>query len=60
MTRDDRIAALLEGVVRRGALAGIATLVWRDGQVVQWAAVGCRTSRPSCRLSATRCFALPR
>src|SRR5436309_1737185 len=42
MTRDDRIAALLEGVVRRGALAGIATLVWRDGQVVQWAAVGCR------------------
>jgi CubicO group peptidase (beta-lactamase class C family) len=42
MTRDDPIGALLEGVVRRGALAGVATLVWRNGQVVQCATVGFR------------------
>src|ERR1700712_5558329 len=42
MTRDDPIGALLEGVVRRGALAGVATLVWRNGQLVQCATVGFR------------------
>jgi CubicO group peptidase (beta-lactamase class C family) len=42
MTREDPIAAALEGIIRRGALAGVATLVWRDGQVVHSATVGCR------------------
>jgi CubicO group peptidase (beta-lactamase class C family) len=42
MTREDPIAAALEAVVRAGTLAGVATLVWRDGQVVQSATVGCR------------------
>src|ERR1700704_4250398 len=42
MTREDPIAAALEAVVPAGKLAGVATLVWRDGQVVQSATVGCR------------------
>ena len=42
MNREDPIATALEAVVHAGKLAGVATLVWRDGRVVQTAAVGCR------------------
>ncbi|MEO8623689.1 MAG: serine hydrolase domain-containing protein, partial [bacterium] len=42
MTREDPITDALEAVVRSGALACAATLVWRDGKVVHTAAVGCR------------------
>jgi len=42
MTREDPITAALELVVRRGALAGLATLVSRNGQIVHTTAVGCR------------------
>ena len=38
----DQIAAMLEGPVARGEMAGAATLVWRGGQVVHCAAVGWR------------------
>jgi CubicO group peptidase (beta-lactamase class C family) len=40
--KQDPIAVALEAVVRSGTLAGVAALVWRDGQVVQSAMVGYR------------------
>lgn len=42
MTEREPIASALTGIVDTGALAGAATLVWRDGEVVQSAAVGFR------------------
>ncbi|MEP6619807.1 MAG: serine hydrolase domain-containing protein [bacterium] len=42
MTREDPIATALEAVVSAGKLAGVATLVWKDGQVVHTTAVGYR------------------
>jgi CubicO group peptidase (beta-lactamase class C family) len=42
MGKHDPIAAMLGGVVQRGELAGVATLIWRNGEVVQSAAVGWR------------------
>ena len=38
----DPIATALAAIVEAGVLAGAATLIWRDGQVVQTAAVGWR------------------
>ena len=35
MDGEDPISAAIEAVVRAGALAGAATLVWRDGRVAQ-------------------------
>ena len=42
MDRDDPIAVALGAVVQAGELAGAASLVWRDGKVVQASAVGWR------------------
>jgi CubicO group peptidase (beta-lactamase class C family) len=42
MTGDDPIAKALEALVNSGDLAGAATLVWREGRVIQTACVGCR------------------
>jgi CubicO group peptidase (beta-lactamase class C family) len=42
MSGKDPIATAMAAIVEAGALAGAATLVWRDGQVVQTAAVGWR------------------
>jgi CubicO group peptidase (beta-lactamase class C family) len=42
MNEADPIAAALGAVVDAGELAGVATLVWRGGEVVQTAAVGWR------------------
>ena len=42
MNDADPIAAALGAVVDAGELAGVATLVWRGGEVVQTAALGCR------------------
>ncbi len=42
MSLEDPIATALGGVVEAGGIAGAATLVWRDGQVAQTAAVGWR------------------
>lgn len=42
MQSSDQIATALRAFVDAGALAGAATLVWRDGQVIQSAAVGWR------------------
>jgi CubicO group peptidase (beta-lactamase class C family) len=42
MSGKDPIATAIAAYVETGALAGAATLVWRDGQVVQTAAVGWR------------------
>jgi CubicO group peptidase (beta-lactamase class C family) len=42
MSGKDPIATALAAIVEAGVLAGAATLVWRDGQVVQTAAVGWR------------------
>jgi CubicO group peptidase (beta-lactamase class C family) len=42
MSKDKPIAAALQAIVDAGALAGAATLVWRDGRVVQQACVGWR------------------
>jgi len=42
MDKDDPIATTIEAIVNAGALAGAATLVWRDGKVVQTAGVGWR------------------
>jgi CubicO group peptidase (beta-lactamase class C family) len=39
---EDPIKTALEGIVNAGFLAGAATLVWRDGKVIQTAAVGWR------------------
>lgn len=39
---EDPIATAIKAIVDAGALAGAATLVWRDGEVVQTAAVGWR------------------
>lgn len=37
---EDPIAAAIGTIINKGALAGVATLVWRDGKVVQAAGVG--------------------
>src|SRR5690349_3600877 len=42
MSGKDPIATAMAATVEAGVLAGAATLVWRDGQVVQTAAVGWR------------------
>ena len=42
MNGNDPIATMIRAIVDAGALAGAATLVWRDGQIVQTAAVGWR------------------
>jgi CubicO group peptidase (beta-lactamase class C family) len=42
MDKADPIATAIESIVNAGALAGAATLVWRDGKVVQTACVGWR------------------
>ena len=42
MKSEDPIATTIESMVDAGALAGAATLIWRDGKVVQIATVGCR------------------
>src|SRR5436190_2290362 len=40
MTGEDPIAQMLRAPVDAGEMAGAATLVWRDGEVVQSCAVG--------------------
>jgi len=40
MNETDPIAAAIGEIVNAGALAGVATLVWRDGKVVQATGVG--------------------
>jgi CubicO group peptidase (beta-lactamase class C family) len=40
MNAEDSIAVSIEAFVNAGALAGAATLVWRDGKVVQTTCVG--------------------
>ena len=42
MSQRDSIEDALRTYVNAGALAGAATLVWRNGRVVQTAIVGCR------------------
>lgn len=42
MNGEDPIASAIGAIVNTGALAGAATIVWRDGKVVQTAAVGWR------------------
>lgn len=42
MNGEDSIATAIGSIVNAGALAGAATMVWRDGKVVQTAAVGWR------------------
>ena len=42
MSNRDSIEAALRAYVDVGALAGAATLVWRDGRVVDTAVAGCR------------------
>ena len=42
MSHGNPIEAALRAYVDAGALAGAATLVWRDGRVVHTASVGCR------------------
>ena len=42
MNGNDPIATMIRAFVDAGALAGAATLIWRDGQIVQTAAVGWR------------------
>ena len=42
MTGEDSVATAIGAIVDAGALAGAATLVWRDGKVVQTATVGWR------------------
>ncbi|HKQ79488.1 MAG TPA: serine hydrolase domain-containing protein [Blastocatellia bacterium] len=42
MTGEDPISTAIRAVVNAGALAGAATLVWRDGKVIQTACVGWR------------------
>src|SRR4030095_2324621 len=42
MSNHDYIEAALRAYVDKGALAGAATLVWRNGRVVQTAAIGRR------------------
>jgi CubicO group peptidase (beta-lactamase class C family) len=41
-SEEDPIAAALAASVEAGVVAGAATLVWCDGEVLQSAAVGCR------------------
>src|SRR3982751_3049342 len=42
MSEENSIEAALRAYVDAGALAGAATLGWRDGRVVHTAALGCR------------------
>ncbi|HEU4323762.1 MAG TPA: serine hydrolase domain-containing protein [Roseiflexaceae bacterium] len=42
MNEEDPIATAIGAIVGAGALAGAATIVWRDGKVVQTASVGWR------------------
>lgn len=42
ITEEEPIAAAMQAFVQTGALAGAATLVWRNGAVVQTASVGWR------------------
>ena len=42
MNGEDPIATAIGAVVDSGALAGAATLIWRDGKVVQSACLGWR------------------
>ncbi len=52
MNGEDPIATAIGAIVEAGALAGAATLVWRDGAVVESAAVGWRNIEA--RLPITR------
>lgn len=47
MTPQDRIAAALDELVDQGEIAGAATLVWRDGQIVQVGGFGWRDREAS-------------
>jgi hypothetical protein len=49
MSGKDPIATAMTAIVEAGKLAGAATLVWRDGEVVQ-TAVSCAR----CRVHSTR------
>jgi CubicO group peptidase (beta-lactamase class C family) len=42
VNREEPIATAIDAIVNAEARAGAATLVWRDGEVVQTAAVGWR------------------
>ena len=42
MKSEDPIATAIESMINAGALAGAATLIWRDGRVVQVGTVGWR------------------
>lgn len=42
MKSEDPIATAMEAMIDAGALAGVATLIWRGGKVVQIATVGWR------------------
>lgn len=42
MKKEDPIATAIESIVNAGALAGAATLVWRDGKVIQIGTIGWR------------------
>ena len=56
MVERDRIVGMLEGLVTRGEMAGAATLVWRDGAVVQEAAIGWRDREASAMLERDALF----
>jgi hypothetical protein len=57
MKGEDLVAITIGEIVEPGALAGAATLVWRDGEVVQNPCVGFRDVEGGCRPSATSCSA---
>src|SRR5512132_1923321 len=39
---EDPITAAIESIVDAGGLAGVATLIWRDGKVIQIGTIGWR------------------
>lgn len=56
MSGHDQIAGVLDGLVASGELVGVATLVWRDGRVVQAAAAGWRDREASAPLGRDSLF----
>lgn len=50
---EELISDAISKIVNAGDLAGAATLVWRNGKVIQTAAVGWRISTQSCQLRGT-------
>src|SRR5687768_8775018 len=56
MNEEDAIQTAMQTMVHAGTLAGVATLVWRDGKVIQVTEVGWRDMEAGLRIERDTLF----